>query len=184
MKEFRTNNKQEESLAKVILNDKEEYVLINGKDATIFDRFAEFIKWLDDMGNEIKKKEKDIEAEYGKDIVQRDEDGAVEDINTGAFIALSKLRTDTYREAAERIETVFGTGTMRKYFNAFYELNPEFVPDDECIYDFIEEITPVLNEIFADRKKRIELKYNRNRRGGKGNRYRNKEELIRDYGKQ
>ena len=62
-----------------------------------------------------------------------------------------------------------------------YEANPGFVPDEECIYDFFEEITPVMNQLFEDRKKKIELRFNKNRKGGKGNKYRTKDQLIRDY---
>ena len=98
-----------------------------------------------------------------------------------AFVQFSRLRTETYKESAGRIDDIFGEGTLRKYFRKFYEVNPDFVPDDECLYDFIEEMTPILNELFADRSKRLALKYNRDRKGGKRSRYRNKNELIRDY---
>ena len=54
----------------------------------------------------------------------------------------------------------------------------DFVPNDECIYDFLDEMTPVLNEMFADSAKRISLKYNRDRKGGKRTKYRSKEQII------
>ena len=111
----------------------------------------------------------------------RDEDGDIVDFNIDAFVALSKTRTDTYREAAAKIDRIFGQDVIRKYFRLSYEINPDFVPDDECIYDFLDSMTPVLNQIYADRAKRVKLKYNRDRKGGKRTRYRNKEELIQDY---
>lgn len=180
-REFRTSNQQEENLAKVFLNSEDDFIYINEKDATIFDKFAAFLKWLEEKDADIRKKSEELEKKFGKDIVNLGEDGEVKDVNTDAFIQYSKLRTDTYKEAAENIETIFGKGTLRKYFRKFYEISPEFVPDDECICDFIEEMTPILNELFADRSKRIALKYNRDRKGGKRNKYRSKEELIRDY---
>lgn len=180
-REFRTSNQQEENLAKVFLNSNDDYIYINEKDATIFDRFAAFMKWLEEKDADIRKRGEELEKQYGKDIVDLDEDGEVENINVDAFVQYSKLRTETYKEAAESIETIFGEGTLRKYFRKFYEINPEFVPDDECICDFIEEMTPILNTLFADRSERIALKYNRDRKGGKRNKYRSKKELIRDY---
>ena len=180
-KEFRSDNRQEENLAKVFLNSQDDFIYIDEKDAAIFDRFADLLKWLDEKGNDLSKKEKEIESQYGKDIVTRDEDGDIVDFNIDAFVALSKTRTDTYREAAAKIDRIFGQDVIRKYFRLSYEINPDFVPDDECIYDFLDSMTPVLNQIYADRAKRVKLKYNRDRKGGKRTRYRNKEELIQDY---
>lgn len=180
-KEFKVSNLQEENLAKISLNDNDDYIYLNEKDATIFDNFAAFMKWLEEKETCIREKEAEYEKEYGKDIVKLDADGNVEDVNVDAFVQYSRLRTETYRESAERIDSIFGTGTLRKYFRKFYEINPEFVPDDECIFDFIEAMTPILNDLFADRSKRIALKYNRERMGGKSRKYRSKDELIRDY---
>ena len=165
-REFRTSSQQEENLAKVFLNSDDDYIYINEKDATIFDRFAAFMKWLEEKEADIRKKEE----EY----VKVGEDGEVEDVNADAFVQFSRLRTETYKESAGRIDDIFGEGTLRKYFRKFYEVNPDFVPDDECLYDFIEEMTPILNELFANRS-------NRDRKGGKRSRYRNKNELIRGY---
>ena len=55
------------------------------------------------------------------------------------------------------------------------------MPDDECLYDFIEAITPVLNQVFEGRAKRISEKYNRDRKGGKRSKHRNRQELIQSY---
>ena len=180
IKEGRIGQKQRENFFKLYLNEYEDFILINESDSGIFDRYAEFLKWLDEKGIDIQKSEEKLREIYGNDIVKRDDDGNVVDVNTDAFLALSKLRTDTYRETCEQIDRIFGKDTCRKYFRESYEINPDFVPDDECIYDFLEEITPVLNNIFADRKKRIELKYNKNRKGGKANNYRTKDQLLAD----
>lgn len=113
-------------------------------------------------------------------ILLRGDDGEIEDVNADAFVEYSRIRTETYQEASERIESIFGQGTLGKYFRKFYEINPDFVPDDECLYDFLDEMTPILNDLFADRSKRIALKYNRNRKGGKRSRFRSKQEIIQD----
>lgn len=179
-REFRVSNQQEENLAKVLLNSEDDYIYINEKDASIFDKFADFLKWLEEKDADLTRKEADYRQKYGSEIIKRNADGEVEDVNTDAFVQFSRLRTETYKEVAERIEAIFGEGVLRKYFRKFYEINPDFVPDDECIYDFIEEMTPILNSLFAERSERIALKYNRNRKGGKRNRYRSREEIIND----
>lgn len=180
-REFKVSNQQEENLAKVYLNSEDDFIYINEKDATIFDKFAEFLKWLDGKNNEVSQQEAEFDKKYGKDFVTRNENGDVEDVNVDAFVHYSKMRSDTYKETVERIDAIFGVGTIRKYFRKFYEINPDFVPDDECIYDFLDEMTPILNTLFSDRAKRVSLKYNRNRKGGKRSKYRDKEDLIKSY---
>lgn len=180
-RDFRTDNRQEENIAKVYLNSKDDFIYIDEKDTSIFDRFAAFLNWLDEKGNEITSKEKELEQLYGKDIITRNDAGEVTDVNVEAFIAFSKFRTETYQEAADQLDKIFGQDTIRKYFRTSYEINPGFTPDDECIYDFLDEITPILNELYSDRAKRISLKYNSNRKGGKRTKFRSKEELIKDH---
>lgn len=158
-------------LFKLFLNDEDDFIYINENDAGIFDRFAEFIAWIDKKSAEDEKKERELKEKYGE-VFKTDKDGEIEDINTEAFLETSKYRIKTYQEAAEKIDAIFGQDVLRKYFRPLYEANPDFIPDDECIYDFVEEITPVLNDLFADRKKRIDFKYNKNRSGGRKTKYR------------
>ena len=174
--EFRTSNKAEDNLAKVFLNSNDDYIYINVKDATIFDRFALLLQWLEEKEVSLKDQEKN-----SKDYIVRDENGDVVDVDVDEFIKCSSLRTETCKEVVERIDGIFGENTLRKYFRKFYEINPGFVPDDECIYDFLDEMTPILNELFSEREKRIELKYSNARKGAKRSKYRNREELIKDY---
>ena len=55
---------------------------------------------------------------------------------------------------------------LKKYFRALYEINPDFVPDEECIMDFLEEISPVLQTIYQERGRQINQKYGKNRKQG------------------
>lgn len=180
-REFRSENRQEESLVKVFLNSQDDYIYIDDRDTSIVDRFAELIQWIESKGKEISEKEKSFEQQYGKDIITRNEEGEIDDINIDALVAFCKFRRETYQEAADRIERILGQDAIKKFFHASYEINPDFVPDDECLYDFLDAVTPVLNQVFEGRAKRISEKYNRNRKGGKRSKYRNKEELIQSY---
>nr|DAH96686.1 MAG TPA: tail assembly chaperone protein [Caudoviricetes sp.] len=179
-KELSLINNQEEDLVKVTVNKQNDSIFINAKDSKIFDDFAAFLKWIDEKDAEIQAKEKEYTQKYGDSIVKRNEDGEIEEINAGALVEFCSFRTSVYLETVEKLDGIFGEGTIRKYFRAFYEINPDFVPNDECIYDFLDAMTPVLNEIFTDSAKRISLKYNRNRKGGKRTKYRTKEQIIQD----
>lgn len=180
-REGRIGQKKQENLFKLYLNEYDDFIYINESDSGTFDRYAEFLRWLDEKDAELKIKEKEFRKTYKDGIVKYDEDGEVVGVDVAALSALSRIHSDTYREVCGKIDFIFGEGTCKKYFRVMYEVNPNFVPDDECIYDFLEEITPVMNQLFSDRKKRIDLKFNKNRKGGKGNKYRTKDQLIRDY---
>lgn len=182
-KEMRIGQKVGEKLFTLYLNKNDDYVLINVNDAGIFDRYAEFLEWIDRRTIDYTDREKELQQKYENGIIAHDEDGEVVDVNTGAFVEAAKLRSGLFRETEARLDKIFGKNTCKKYFRALYEANPDFVPDDECLYDFLEEITPVMNNLFADRRKRIELKYSRERKGGRGNKYRTKEQLLADYRK-
>lgn len=181
IKEINAGQARDEHIVKVYLNDNDDYIYIDDRDTSIIDRFAEFIKWLEEKDKDITVRQAEFEKQYGADIITRDEDGEVEDINVDVLIAFCKFRKEIYLEAAGQIDTILGQDAIKKFFRISYDINPDFVPDDECLYDFIEAITPVLNQVFEGRANRISEKYNRNRKGGKKNKYRNKQELIQSY---
>ena len=170
VREFKAGQVQDEHIVKVYLNDSDDYIYINDRDTSVVDRFAGFIKWLEE-------KEKDISTRQA----EFDEDGEVDDINVDALVAFCKVRREIYLEATDQIDRILGQDAIKKFFRVSYEINPDFVPDDECLYDFIEAITPVLNQVFEGRAKRISEKYNRDRKGGKRRKYRNRQELIQSY---
>lgn len=67
--------KTQENLLKLNLNNKGDYIYLDDRDPTLFDGFADFLKWLEDKEAEIQTKEKEIQQKYGNEIVKRDEDG-------------------------------------------------------------------------------------------------------------
>lgn len=160
------------NLFKLIVNEKGDFVYLDDKDTGLFDKFAEFLKWLGEKGSEFKNKESEMKQKYGNDIVRRDADGNITDVNVDAVLEASKFQTDTYREAADRLNKIFGGDIMRKYFYVSYENNPDFVPGDECLFDFLDEMIPVMNDMFSDMRERIKTKYSSDRKGGKKTKYR------------
>lgn len=160
------------NLFKLIVNEKGEYIYLDDKDPGIFDRFADFLKWLDDQDLRIKDKKIELQQKYGNGVLKRNENGGVMDIEIDAIVEMSKFQMNTYREAADRINKIFGGDILQKYFHVSYENNPDFVPGDECLFDFLEEMIPVLNDIFSDARERIKTKYSSDRKGGKKTKYR------------
>lgn len=181
VREFKAGQVQDEHIVKVYLNDSDDYIYIDDRDTSVVDRFAEFIKWLEEKDKDIDARQKELEQQYGKDIIIHDEEGEIEDINVDALVAFCKFRKETYLEATGQIDKILGQDAVKKFFRVSYEINPDFVPNDECLYDFLDAVIPVLNQVFEGRAKRISEKYNRNRKGGKRSKYRSKQELIQSY---
>lgn len=160
---LKVNNRAEENLQKVEVNSYGDCIFINANDAGIFDRFAEMLAWLDKTSDELDAKERELGEKY------RD---AGEERQLDAFLEVTAFKKEIFRVTVEKIDNIFGQSIVRKYFRVMYEAYEGFVPDEECILDFIDTMTPVLNVIFEDRRKRIEKKYSTNRKGGNSRKYR------------
>lgn len=165
MQEYIITRSLKDDALKVILNDEGDYIIINPSDAGFADRYGRFLKWLDEKDEELSEAASKAEEKYaGRPLLSQDEDGN-EKIDTEQLIDLTQLQLNTYSECVERIDALFGKGTIRKYFREFYEANPEFVPDEEYINDFIGQVTPAIEKAYDARMKRINSKYSRARRG-------------------
>ena len=87
------------------------------------------------------------------------------DIDLEQFGKFAETQCAFYNEIAAKLNEVFGQDVIRKYFRVSYEINPEFVPDDLAIQDFLESITPVMEQVFQTRFERMNGKYSKDRKG-------------------
>lgn len=150
---------------KVYVNEYDDYILIDPGDHTFLGRFADFIHWLEGKQVELDKISADMKAKYsGREMFKEDEEGNI-DIDTEQLADLINIQTSAYKECREKVEELFGQDALKKYFRLSYEINPNFIPDLDYIFDFIEEITPVLEKTYGARAERINKKYSKNRRG-------------------
>lgn len=163
---YRIGKKSSSQLVKVELNEFGDYVIINTGDASFAKRYGDLLKWMEEKDDHLSEVAENMEKKY-KDspMITTDEDGNAE-IDAEQFSEFVKIKTEFYRDAEEKISALFGQDVLKKYFRAFYEINPEFVPDEECIMDFLEEISPVLEKIYSQRFDRINQKYSKDRKFG------------------
>lgn len=164
MAEMRLRNYSDD-LQKVYVNEYDDFILINPGDHSFFSKFAEFLSWIDEEGAELNRIAEEAGKKYqGREMISEDEDGNTE-IDTEQFLELAEVRLSACKKCNDRVDALFGQDTLKKYFRVSYEVNPDFVPDLDCIFDFIEEITPALEQIYNQRADRISKKYNKNRKG-------------------
>lgn len=163
-KEYRIGQKVSEKLIPIIVNEYEDKIFINIDDTTFVTKVINLYQWFDKKSVEIEKLNSDYQEKMKN--IEANKDVAAEDLDI--YKDFLKQVTDIYRDICERIDELFGEGTIKKYFRKLYEAyGDEFVPDDECIEDFIEEITPVIEQLFKIRKYNIRSRYHKkNKRSG------------------
>lgn len=163
---YSIGKKVSSQLKKVELNEFGDYILINPGDYTFSKRFSALLEWLDGKQAELAKQADEMGEKYkGTNMVSFDADGNAS-VDTEQLAVFVKIKNDLYEETARKVEDLFGQNVLKKYFRAFYEANPEFVPDEECIMDFFEEISPVLQTVYQERANKIDKKYGKNRKSG------------------
>ena len=158
---YSIDNVLSKNVEKVIVNGDGDYVLLNPDDAKIRGKFMDLLKWITDQQKEIEEKSKKYE---GRKLITYDEDGeAVVDIEQLNDVA--KVQTTFYRECAERINGLFGQDILKKFFKVYYDLDPTFLPDEDCIATFLDAMTPVLNQVYNKKFERNKSKYSKARKG-------------------
>lgn len=131
------------SITKIELNDSGDCIAVSADSPTFFDGFAAGYKQIADLADGIPARLEEIEKKYeGKEDFASTIDKGLE---------MSAVNVDFSKEAAGIIDGIFGADTVKKYFRDIYEEIPDFLPDANCIIDFFEQITPVIEKLF-DRK--------------------------------
>lgn len=160
MREFKLNGGLKDDLLKVVVNGDGDAIYLNPNDGTFMDKVARFMSWFLNKADEMQKMGEEISKEYeGKEFVS--EDG---NVDAESLLKLTNIQLEVLKEISEEIDKVFGQDTLRKYFKPYYEINPDFVPDLECVNDFLDQIGPAISEAFNTRNQSINSQYSKNRR--------------------
>ncbi len=122
----------------VEVNDNGDTIELNLEDQKLVDRFYQLIGKLDEV-------KKNVNEANVRQISDRDKlqymIGQIEEIMTG-------------------IDGIFGAGCCRKVFG-------DIVPNPYLIAEFFEQMIPIIEKYMQERKKKINEKYSRQRKGGR-----------------
>lgn len=124
-------------LYKIELNDMGDYIEISTADTVIFDRFVETYRQIVNAAKDLPRRYREIEKVR---VIPGHENKTVEKIRANVRF---------YEESAEKIDLVFGQGTLKKYFREHYEKIPDFMPRTEYFIDFFEQMAPALEKLFG-----------------------------------
>lgn len=124
-------------LFKIELNNQGDYIEIPTTDTGVFDRFVETYRQIVNSARELSGRYREIDEAR---VLPGHENKTVEKIRANVRF---------YEESVEKIDHVFGQGTLKKYFREHYEKIPDFIPGTECFIDFFERMVPVLENLFG-----------------------------------
>lgn len=161
MSEMYGNIKIDSGIRKIGVNDAGDYIELSVTDVTLLDRFSDLVEWFNIKLDELNQ----IDAGFNARHVNDTDD-------TQAIIEVIHLRTGVYTEFCTKLDEVFGEGCCKKVFG-------DIIPDELPIMDFIEQMTPVMQRMAAERGEKLKTKYSRDRKGKQ--KQRSKDELISDY---
>lgn len=133
----------------VEVNDNGDTITVNAEDQNFIDKFFDLRERLDTLAGKM-----------GSSDVQ----------NQGEREQLRTL-IDGTKEIMADIDLLFGENACRKVFG-------DIIPNPYLIADFFEQLTPIARQYMDERQKKIDAKYNRNRKGSK--KQRSKDEIIKD----
>lgn len=133
------------------VNDKGDYISIPISDASFFERFG-------DMMKNFEHKQAEIEQQ-GKELSEKHKDKAEDD--TDMIVDTISLYSQLCKDVCTELDNLFGEGCCRKVFVGIE------TPSVELIGDFFEQITPLLQKYAQERSQKIDLMYNRNRKGAR-----------------
>lgn len=133
----------------VEVNDNGDTITVNAEDQNFIDKFFDLRERLNTLAGKMS----------GSDVQNQGE--------------REQLRTliDGTKEIMADIDLLFGENACRKVFG-------DIIPNPYLIADFFEQLTPIARQYMDERQKKIDAKYNRNRKGSK--KQRSKDEIIKD----
>ena len=132
------------------VNDNGDTITVNAEDQGFIDKFFDLRDRLDEVAKKM---------------------GNADVKNQGEREQLRASITGT-KEIMAKIDALFGDNACKKVFG-------DIIPNPYLIADYLEQLTPIVRQYMNERQKKIDAKYNRNRKGSKS-KQRTKEEIIQD----
>ena len=167
-------------IKKIAVNDMDGELItvlrIKTSDANVAKKFVEISRNLDEIANSGAEKAKVFEEKY-KEYENQKYENIPEDARNEIIIDASIVRIEVLEKMIEEIDSLFGKDTIRNVFRECYELDEDFVPDEDALIDFVNTVMPVMNDLFDMRTKEIRKKYSPNRKRHN----KTKDELIKEY---
>lgn len=123
---------------------------INVADADTATRFGNIIKNLNEISDRCIAESKELEKEldiYGESDIEK-------------ALRVNSIRVKYLNQIASEINGLFGENTLHDVYG-------DIVPDEDAMVEFVEQIIPVMSNLFGERFAMNRKRYNSNRRGAR-----------------
>lgn len=129
---------------------------INVADAQTADRFAHIIDQLNSISARC-----DVEMKEWKEN-HTDDQLTAGDTGDAIKVALdiNNIRVKYLKEIIAALDELFGEGTIQNIYG-------DIVPDETALFEFVEQVIPVMNNLFGRRFEQVKKRYNTGRKGGR-----------------
>lgn len=157
IKEIEVTNKSDELIT---------VLKINVNDSNTANRFTRLIQNLEHVSDEFEVEAKEKEEKYSdREIVKVEKESKT--IDTEQVIDLCDMNVRYINRCIEEINAVFGENTIQNVYKECYELNADFVPDEELLLQFVDGVIPIMNGLFKEKFERNKKRYSPAKRGKK-----------------
>jgi hypothetical protein len=118
---------------------------VNTADASIIGRYYDAIDRLSGMDAEMSAGK----AEIDKQNLSKEE----------WTIKMSTLRVGIIKSVINELNSIFGVSAIETVFSDCIAINPDFIPEEYQLLEFLNNITPIMQELFKAHNQSMKKKY-------------------------
>lgn len=144
-------------LANIEVNDHGDSITFTVSDNDFLKRLSGFFEWFFSTKEEIEN--------LSSKVNKKESDPTDKDISSSDFEEFNKILSTQERlstNTQDKLDELFGPGTSKKIFG---DISPSYV----CVVDVIGQLVDEIERITKEHNQRLDKKYNRNRKGARGN---------------
>ena len=142
--------KVESSLKKIKCNDYDDFIVIDVSDKRTFEKFSNLLNRCTEISDNFQKEMSN------KNTIETDD----EDLKIKQTLEVCQTDIKYINELITEFDGVFGKDSVYKVFRENYENDPEYIPDESQLVDYLEALIPIMEKLFGERFQRNKKKYN------------------------
>ncbi len=127
---------------------------INVADAQTADRFAHIIDQLNSISARCDAEMKDWKDNHTEEQITAGDTGDAIKV----ALDINKIRVKYLKEITAALDELFGVDTIQNIYG-------DIVPDETALFEFVEQVIPVMNDLFGRRFEQVKNRYNTRRKG-------------------
>lgn len=129
---------------------------INIADREVAEKYGRILDRLGSISDEAKKASEEMQKKY---------EG--QDVDFDQIREATRVQVSFIKDIIREIDNLFGKDTVRSVFKENYEIDDCFIPSEDMLQDFLEQIMPIMEKFFKQKFAKTRQKYSASRKGSK-----------------